>query len=144
MTLVRFNNKPASRSFNNFMDDFFTGVPSIFRDEQLRSFTPVNIRETENEYIVDLVAPGFEKEDFKVSLENNVLTISGEKKTEAKKENEKQILREYQHQSFKRSFTIDDQVNAQNIVAKYINGVLTLNLPKREEVKTSIKEISIQ
>jgi HSP20 family protein len=148
MTLVKFNNKPVSKSFNNFMDDFFATVPSILQNEftspNFRSFTPVNIKETENDYVLEVVAPGFQKEDFKINLDNNTLTVSAEKKEETENKNEKLIRKEYKQQSFKRSFTIDENVDAENIAAKYINGVLTLNLPKKVEVKPPVKEISIQ
>jgi HSP20 family protein len=146
MTLVRFNNKPA-KSFNNLMDDFFATMPSILSDEpglKHKQFTPVNIIEKENDYQLELIAPGMNKEDFKINLDNNTLTISAESKDEVLKENEKQIRKEYRYPSFKRSFTIDENIDAENIAAKYINGVLTLNLPKKVEVKTSAKQINIQ
>lgn len=148
MPIVKFQNRPVNKSFNNFMDDFFATVPSIFRDDfitpNFSSFTPVNIKETENEYVLDVVAPGFEKEDFKINLDNNTLTVSAERKVETENKREKFIRKEYKQQSFKRSFTIDENVDAENISAKYVNGVLTLNLAKKQEVKPSVKEISIQ
>lgn len=148
MTLVKFHNRPVSKSFNNFMDDFFATVPSILHDDfvapALRSFTPVNIRETENDYVLEVVAPGFQKEDFKINLDNNTLTISAEKKEETENQDEKFIRKEYKQQSFSRSFTIDENIDAENISAKYVNGVLTLNLAKKQEVKPQVKEISIQ
>jgi HSP20 family protein len=148
MTLVKLQNKPITKSFNNFMDDFFATVPSILRDDfitpNFRAFTPVNIKETENEYVLEVVAPGFQKDDFKVNLDNNTLTVSADKKEEAEKQNEKFIRKEFKYQSFKRSFTIDENIDAENIVAKYLNGVLTLNLEKKQEVKSPVKEISIQ
>jgi HSP20 family protein len=148
MTLVRFNNKPVNRTFNNLMDDFFTTMPSIFNNDLgtagYRHYAPVNITETENDYVLELVAPGLEKEDFSVNLDKNILTISAEKKVQAENENGKVIRQEFRHQSFKRSFTVDEKIDAQNIVAKYINGVLTLNLPKKPEVKQATKQITIQ
>jgi HSP20 family protein len=138
MTLVKFQNRPLNKSFNNFMDDFFATVPSILHDDfitpNFRSFTPVNIRETENDYVLDVVAPGFQKEDFKINLDNNTLT----------NQTEKFIRKEYKQQSFSRSFTIDENIDAESISAKYVNGVLTLNLAKKQEVKPQVKEISIQ
>jgi HSP20 family protein len=148
MTLVRFNNKPAVRGFSNLVDDFFNDFPALVNDEFSKvvgkRVAPVNIRENKDSYEMDVVAPGFEKNDFSINLENNLLTISAEKKNETKDENEKQIRREYQYQSFKRSFTLDEKIDAAGIDAKYLNGVLTLNLPKREEVKQSAKEIVIK
>jgi HSP20 family protein len=105
------------------MDDFFATVPSILSDDFITprssSFTPVNIKATENDYVLELIAPGFQKEDFKINLDNNTLTISAEKKEEAEDKNEKYIRKEYRQQSFKRSFIIDEKADAENIVAKY-------------------------
>ncbi len=126
------------------MDDFFITMPSILREELVnqKHEAPVNIRETETDYQLDLVAPGLNKEDFKVDLDNNILTISAEVKEENK--DLKYVRREHRFRNIKRSFTLDEKIDSEKIVAKYVNGVLTLNLPKRQEVKTSAKQISIQ
>jgi HSP20 family protein len=148
MTLVTLNNRPMQKSFNNLMDDLFATVPSILGDDfvtpPFRSFTPVNVKETENDYVLEVVAPGFQKEDFKINLDNNTLTVSVETKEESENKNEKFIRKEFKQQSFSRSFTIDKNIDAESISAKYVNGVLTLNLAKKQEVKPSVKEISIQ
>jgi len=147
MTHVKFNRKPFEGNFNRFVDDLFTELPDLFKNEfnqaVRKDFVPVNVKETEKTYQLEIIAPGFEKTDFKINLEQNLLTISGEKRNEVK-ENEKQIRREYNYRSFKRSFTIDEKIDATNIDANYVNGVLTLNLPKREEVKASATEITIK
>jgi HSP20 family protein len=148
MTLVKFQNRPVNKSFNNFVDDLFATVPSIFRDDFLspsfRSFTAVNIKETETDYVLEIVAPGFQKEDFKINLDNNTLTVSTEKKEETENKNEKFIRKEFKEHSFSRSFTIDENIDVENISAKYVNGILTLNLAKKQQVKPEVKEISIQ
>ena len=148
MTLVKLNSRPLQKSFNNLMDDFFTTVPSIFRDDfvtpAFRSFILVNVKETENDYVLEVVAPGFQKDDFKINLDNNTLTISADTKEETQKSNEKFIRKEFKQQSFSRSFIIDENIDADSVSAKYVNGVLTLNLAKKQEVKPSVKEISIQ
>jgi HSP20 family protein len=145
MTVVRYkkalNNEPA---FNNLIGDLFPQMPSLFRDEHRQTAVPVNIRETATDYILDVVAPGLTKEDFKISLENNILTVAVEKKNETVNENEKLIRREYKQSAFKRSFTVDEKINAETISAQYVNGVLTLNLPKKEEIKPATKQITIQ
>ena len=144
MTVVRFKNTPnGAVAFNNLLSDLFLQIPSLYK-EDLRQATPVNIRETEKEYLLEVVAPGLNKEDFKISLENNLLTISVEGKEDAVNEGEKFVRREYRFQSFKRSFTLDEKMNTEAISAQYVNGVLTLNLPKQEEVKPATKQISIQ
>ncbi len=141
MAYVQFNRKPFEGTFSNLVDDLFSEFPALlnngFNNTVRKDAVPVNVKETEKSYQLELVAPGFEKADFKISLEQNLLTISAEKQAETKAENEKQIRKEYSFRSFKRSFTLDDKIDATNIDASYINGILTLNLPKKEAVKVS-------
>ena len=151
MTNVKFNRKPFEGTFNTFVDDLFTELPAFIKNEfnngERKSFVPVNVKETEKTYQLEIVAPGFEKTDFTVNLDQNLLTISAEKNTSATLStdpNEKQIRREYSFRSFKRSFTLDEKIDATNIEASYINGVLTLNLPKKETVKASATKIVIK
>jgi HSP20 family protein len=143
MTLLKVN---QPRHMNGWMDEFLNDFPTAFGKtfkEQL--FVPqVNIKETNDAYLLELSAPGRNKEDFKINVEKNLLTISSEKKEETNTESEKQIRREFSVQSFKRTFTLDDKIQADNIQAKYENGLLTLTLPKKEEVKLVTKEISVQ
>ena len=145
MTIVKFNNKP-NNGFS-LLDNFFNEFPTLFKDDigtNFRTFVPVNIKETKDAYEVEVVAPGFEKSDFNINVEKNTLTISAEKKDESKREDEKQIRREYSYRSFKRSFILEDKIDSEKIEAKYVNGVLTLNLPRKTEVKAPAKEISVQ
>ncbi len=147
MTHMKFNRKPFEGSFNTFVDDLFSELPVLFKNEfnnnERRGSVPVNVKETETSYRLEVVAPGFEKTDFMVNLDQNLLTISAEKKEEVKQENDKQIRREFGFRSFKRSFTLDEKIDATNIDASYINGVLTLNLPKKESVKAAATKIVI-
>lgn len=148
MTHVKFNRKPFEGTFNNLVDDLFFELPVLFKNEfnngDRKGSIPVNVKETEKTYQLEVVAPGFEKTDFTINIDQNLLTISVEKKEEVKQENEKQIRREYSYRSFKRSFTLDEKIDATNIEASYINGVLTLNLPKKETVKASATNIVIK
>lgn len=146
MTYVKFKN-PLEKSINNMVDELFNDLPVMFNENFINTakqdYVPVNIKETEKIYLVEVVAPGLEKNDFKISLDRNILTISAEKQNETKEETEKQIRREYSYRGFKRSFTIDEKIDATAIEASYVNGVLRLNLPKREEVKETSKEIKV-
>ena len=145
MTLVKLNNKPANGF--SLLDNFFNEIPTFFRDDfssYAKDLIPVNVKETNDAYQLEVVAPGFEKNDFKINLDKDVLMVSTEKKNEVKEGNGKQIRTEYSYRSFKRSFTLDEKVDSEKIEAKYVNGILTLNLPKKVEVKASAKEISIQ
>ncbi len=145
MTLVRTTN-PFAKSFDGLMNEFFNELPSnlgkTFR-EDVWAFPPVNITEQNDVYSLQLSAPGYDKADFNLKLDGNILTISAEKKTENKVENEKVIRKEFSVKNFKRSFTVDDKINAGNITARYENGVLYVELPKKEEVKAVAKEITI-
>lgn len=96
----------------------------------------VNITENENEYLVSLAAPGLKKEDLKIDVNANMLTISSEKQ-ESKEEKDKKFTRkEYNYSSFSRSFTLPDEINKDNIEARYEDGVLHITLPRKEEAKT--------
>ena len=148
MAYVKFNSRPFAGTFNNLVDVLFTELPVLFKNDfnntERKGTIPVNVKETEKSYQLEVVAPGFEKSDFKVNMEQDLLTISAEKKSEVKDENEKYIRREYSFRSFKRSFTLDEKIDATNIEASYVNGVLTLNLSKKVAVKAAATEIIIK
>jgi HSP20 family protein len=137
-------------SFTNVLGDFFD---KEFADWTTSNFSPtqttlpaVNIKENENEFEVVMAAPGMQKSDFKVHLDDNVLTVSSEKKDEKTDEKKgKYTRREYSYQSFTRSFTLPkDVADSQNISAKYENGELIIMIPKKEEAKPlPPKEIKI-
>lgn len=146
MTLVKVNN-PLTKQLDGLMKDFFTEFPSTvsktFREDVLH-FPPVNIIDKADKYLLELAAPGFEKADFNVKLDENLLTISTEKKVENVTEGEKVIRREFSYKTFKRSFTVDEKIDVDNINAKYENGILSLELPKKQIEKAKAKEINIQ
>ncbi len=148
MTLVKLKQKPFEQNFNNWMDDFFKPFSSIYKENNInpamKSIIPVNVTEKESGYELQVVAPGFEKEAFDIKLEESLLTISAQMKKEEVENSGKQLRSEYSFKSFKRSFTLDEKIDAENIAAEYKNGVLTLNLPRKAEVKAPVKNITIQ
>ena len=149
MTTVRLNQKPFEKTFNSLFEDLFQNLPGSIAGEEwngpvTNGVVPVNIRETAEAFILDIIAPGLEKSDFKVNIEKNLLTVSAEKKSEVKNETEKMIRKEFSFRSFSRSFKLNDTIDTSNINAKYEQGVLNINLPKKEEVKLSPTEINIQ
>lgn len=97
----------------------------------------VNVKENDHAFLIEVAAPGLKKNDFQVNYDNGRLTISSERSNEKEeKEGEKITRREFSYQSFQRSFTIaENVVDAEKIAANYENGILHINLPKREEVK---------
>src|SRR5687767_2740626 len=124
MTYVKFNNGVVRKSLNQAMDELINGMPGLFNETSLtkRTDVPVNIKETQEGYVLELAAPGFEKANFKVTLEDNILTISASKNDENKEEKGKQIRQEFRSRDFKRSFTIDEKIDATGIDASYVNG----------------------
>ena len=92
MTHVKFANRPFEKSINNMVDELMGGLPVLFNDGynlvNKNGFVPVNISETGTNYVLEVAAPGFDKADFKVSLDDKILTVSAEKKAEEKKETE--------------------------------------------------------
>ena len=100
------------------------------------SLPAVNVHETDNDFIIELAAPGMSKKDFKISFNNNILSISSEIKTNKNETKGNYTRREFSYQSFKRSFTVpENMVNGDKITAKYNDGILNVILPKREEMK---------
>jgi HSP20 family protein len=138
MTLMRRNGNSYMPSM---FDDFFTRDLfdwGLANNSNTGTTIPaVNVKETGDTFEVEVAAPGMKKEDFKVELNNNVLTISSEKQNEKEVNEEgKYNRKEFSYQSFQRSFQLSrEAVDADNIQAKYENGVLRLLIPKREEVK---------
>jgi HSP20 family protein len=105
----------------------------------------VNVRETKDDYIIELAAPGMKKNDFKIQFQNSVLIISSEKQDEKNDTDNNFTRREFSYQSFQRSFTVPHQnVDSDKINASYSDGILHVKLPKREEVKPKpVREIKI-
>lgn len=137
MTLVKF--KPLSPMFSDVLNDFFNqGI-----NESSHKLPAVNILEDAESFIIELAAPGVNKEDFKINLEKDVLSISTEKKTESKEENKQYSRREFSYHSFKRSFTLPENVDKDKISAKYVDGILHLTIAKAKKVDEIIKAISI-
>lgn len=153
-SLIRRNNtvpsKPVSgwvdrllnENLNRFFNDDFWGFSGVEHPVQV----PVNLRETDKTYELELVAPGLKKEDLKLSVSNNQLTISFEQKEENKQENQSEgwLRSEYRMQSFTRNFTLDDSVDANKIDAAYNNGILQVTLPKKENAQRISKTIQVK
>ena len=142
------NRRTHPRMLNKFVDELFNDMAPVlhpdFNKFPHNEKVPVNVKETNEGYRMEFVAPGFEKADFSVNVDGDLLTVSGEKKEEKGSTSEKLIRREYHQKAFKRSFTIDEKIDATKIEASYVNGVLVLNLPKKDEVKTPAQQIVIK
>ncbi|MFB6343034.1 Hsp20/alpha crystallin family protein [Saccharicrinis sp. FJH2] len=128
-------------SFPSLLDRFFEGDLmdwNNFNYAGMNSTLPaVNVKETDNDFTIEVAAPGMKKDDFKVDYDNGRLIISSEKEFKnEEKEGEKITRREFSYQSFQRSFSVSEKVvDAEKISAKYEDGILHISIPKREEVK---------
>jgi HSP20 family protein len=138
MTLVKFNNRTP---FPTFVDRFFNGDPFAMAESRLaaeRSFIPaVNVRETDTAFEVELAAPGRQREDFKIQLHEQVLSICSEKKSESESKDAqgKYSRKEFSFERFERAFTLPENIMEDEITATYEAGVLKLLIPKKEAEK---------
>lgn len=147
MTLVKFNSDKNNNqrglvpSINNVFDSIFTD--SFFNAREATLVPAVNISETADQYQIELAAPGLSKQDFKVNLERKMLSIAVQKEQVNEQENRNYSRREFSYNSFTRSFTLPDSADEHHIQAKYDNGILLIQIPKKEEAKMSTRQISI-
>jgi HSP20 family protein len=146
MTLAKITPRPSFVSpFNELVNEFFGRdiAQMIGHDELRRSVPSVNIVERDDRFELHVLAPGYAKEDLKLQVENDVLTISAEKKQEQNTQNERYTRREFMLNSFSRSFRLPELVNSEDLQASYANGVLNVHLPKVAPAKPRVREIGI-
>lgn len=135
MSLVRFSNQVPSIFDRLFEGDVFDWTNRNFSVTNT-TLPSVNIKESADAFVVEVAAPGFEKNDFKLELNHDLLTISSQKKVENEtKEGETFTKREFSYQSFTRSFTLPNTADGEKIGATYENGILRISIPKKEEAK---------
>lgn len=142
--------KRTNQYLPSFWDNFFSRNMMDWDNQNFSTtdttLPAVNVKENDEAFEIEVAAPGMSKNDFRVSLENNLLTISSEKKEEKKEEEKGRFTRrEFSYQSFQRSFTVPENlVEGDKISAKYCEGILCITLPKKEEIKPKpAREISI-
>lgn len=153
-SIMKSNGGAMPQPFSGIIDNFLHNNLSRFLDDDfwgsgsnaLVNRAPVNIRETDKTYELDLMAPGLKKEDFRIRMDNKVLTVAFERKEENKEEdqNGKVLRSEFRHESFSRSFNLGDTVDPSGITARYADGILHLVLPKKEEAQRMTREITIE
>jgi HSP20 family protein len=140
MNLIKWNRNPL---MTDLFEDFLDTMPlGGYRNQ---GWCPaVNIKDNDSSYEIEFAVPGLKKEDFKISLENNLLTVSSEKEEKNEETNEKYTRKEFSYRSFSRSFTLPKAVETEKISAAYTDGLLTVTVPKKAEDNTKlIKEIEI-
>ena len=136
--ITRKNTVTGLPSFSSWFDNFFDnslGTEFLSNFNTGITLPAVNIKETNNEFILELAIPGMKKSDFIIDVENKVLSISSEVKSENQENNEIYTRREFGYSSFKRTFTLPDSIESDKVKASYKDGILMVTLPKREEAK---------
>jgi HSP20 family protein len=141
MRYMRFPHDPVMRMLvHNYMNQEHE------TERRCHWMPATNVAETDQAYKLEMAVPGFNKEDFRIDLENNILTVLSEKEEKEEKKDEKTgwncHRREFGHRGFSRSFIVPEEVEKDTIKAEYQNGVLTITLPKKDEVKVK-KEIQV-
>ncbi len=142
--MIRPSQSPLARDVDNMFEDFLGwSFPSWLRSRTSEEYSPrVDIRETEDKYFLTFEVPGMKKDDINISMRENMLTVSGQRKEEKEEKNEGFIRREIASGSFSRSFTIPETVNTDSISAEYRDGLLEISMDKLEKVKP--KEVKIK
>ena len=137
-----------SETMPSLFDDFFKPWNEWFEgglSMRTVKVPAVNITEQKNEYLVSLAAPGLKKENFKINVDGNMLTISSDKEENKEEKDKKFTRREYSYSSFSRCFTLPEEINQAKIEAKYEDGVLKISLPRKEGVnKPAAKQIVVK
>lgn len=143
--IAKFRSFPTTNFFTNgLLDDFFNrSISDRVGTDALMSQPAVNIVETNADFRIELAAPGFEKQDFVLNVEDNHLTVKAERKEETKREDEQFTRREFRYETFQRTFKLPETVNQESVNAVYQSGILKITLPKKEEAKAIVKTIAI-
>ena len=136
MNLIKFNSGFPSRNGNGMMDDFFTrSISEFMGSDFVMNIPSVNVKETDDNYLLELAVPGLEKGDFNIQVKEEMITISAKKEQANSKDEEKFNRREFNYASFSRTFPLPETVNTDAIEASYENGILKITLGKKEEAK---------
>ncbi|MFN0256672.1 Hsp20/alpha crystallin family protein [Pedobacter ureilyticus] len=146
MTLVKFNGDQKGKrglmpAMNNVFDSIF--ADGFFNEQGAKMVSAVNVLEAVDHFKIELAAPGLQKEDFKVSLDRNLLSISVEKEEKSDGEGERFTRREFSFHSFVRTFSLPETADQQAITAKYEDGLLKVKVAKKEEAKLLTRQIEI-
>lgn len=137
--LVRYENKPV---LNRLFDDFFS-MNDIYKNSIMAKTPAANIIEEEQQFLIEIAAPGLKKDDFKIKMDKLVLNISVEKEQNQEENESNYTKREFSYTSFSRGFNIPETIDVEKIEATYEKGILIIKLPKKEEAVLKSREIKI-
>ena len=141
MTLLKKWRNDSPSVFSNLIEDFFNeSVPAW---TGLSTKPRVNVRETDNNFTIEVAVPGFSKENFDVDVDGSILTVGARKESEKEEEDKGYTRREFNYSSFTRSFNLPDSADADAITSKYTNGMLNILIPKKENSRGLKKSIKV-
>ncbi len=137
--------RKTANNWPNLFDRFFNSeyLPGFSDWDGGRSVPAVNITESKKDYRIEVAAPGLAKNDFRINLDENVLTISSEKEVKNETKEEDVLRREFSYSSFSRCFTLPETADADKIKASHKDGVLNITIPKKEVAVSPVKEIKV-
>jgi HSP20 family protein len=142
MTLVKRSVSPSLLS-DKWLSDFFD-TDRFFDSDLMKkypSIPSVNVKESENQFEIEMAAPGLTKKDFTITVDNGVLTIASEKSDEKEEKDNNYTRKEFNYNAFSRSFALPENVNVENIRAHYEDGLLKLSVAKRLEGKVKVQKM---
>lgn len=143
MTLVNFNNRTRNTApyFNNVFDSLFSDA--LTKSKMVDKSPNVNIHENENAYVLELAAPGLKKEDFQINLKKDTLSVWAEVKDNETQTAKDFTRKEFDYSSFARSFNLPESADGDKITAEYKEGILSINISKKDDSKLQHKEIVV-
>ena len=145
MSLIKWNDVNRFPKLPSLLDNFFNSDISDFLGNWEGTVPSVNVSETSDDYRIEMAAPGMVKENLDVKIENELLVITGNQQEQKEDHQNKYHRREFSYQSFQRSFHLPEGIDIERIEATYKEGILSVRLPKKEEIKKrqEVKSISI-
>jgi len=145
MSIVKWADRDSFPTMSNLFDGFFNTGEGLFKElSQGKTVPAVNVVETDTNFELELAVPGKSKDDFKIELDNSVLTISSENEEEKESEGKNYTRKEYSYSAFKRSFTLPENAKESDVQATYDNGILKISIPKTETSEPNPKSIPVQ
>lgn len=144
MTIAQIQHRPVAKTWNGLVNELLGEMQQVFQPAKTDQVPAVNIIETAEGYLAEVIAPGCKKENFSLTVENQSLILSYQAEETATPENWKRIRTEYKPGNFKRTFSLDDSIHTEGIQAKYEDGILKLFLPKKPELKPKVVDIQVQ
>jgi HSP20 family protein len=146
MTLVKFNGNKSNNALMPGFNDVFESIlnDTFFNDRMVTRVPAVNISESPENYHIELAAPGLKKNEFKISVDDNQLNISVEQRPQQANNNRKFNKREFSYSSFVRSFTLPEMADHNRIDATYEDGILRIDVAKKEEAKSVSRQIELK